>query len=481
MAMKNNRRNFLKLSSLAGIGLAGSGILPGCTTTKNGKVPSNLDAIRVQASKNHTQRFNMNGYAAPAIDTVRIGIIGIGARGAGTAGLLPHIAGIDIKAVCDLVPERAEAAKKQLTSLGFNPATYSGKEDSWKQLCDRDDIDLVYIITPWQLHTSMAVYSMERGKHVAVEIPAALSIEECWQLVETSERTRKHCMMLENCCYDYFELLTLNMARQGFFGDIIHGEGAYIHDRFKRVFDKKQTTWRLEENINRNGNLYPTHGLGPICQVMNINKGDKMDYLVSTSGNDFMMGKMADKLAETDDFWKKYANKNYRGNMNVSTIRTNKGRTIMLQHDVTSPRVYSRIHLLSGTKACAEKYPLPERISVSTGEEWLSTEELKKLEEKYTPPITKKLGEMAKQIGGHGGMDFLMNWRLIDCLRNGLSLDMDVYDAASYSCIIPLSEWSVANRSNSIDVPDFTCGAWENNFAVMDIELHRGGNTKAKI
>lgn len=479
--MKNNRRDFLKLTSLAGLGIAGSGVMGGCATTKIDNGKSNLGHIRAQALKKHTQKFNMSGYAAPKIDTVRIGIIGIGARGTDTVELLPHIDGIDIKALCDLVPQKAEAGKRQLASTGFHPDTYSGKEDSWKQLCDREDIDLVYIITPWALHTPMAVYAMEHGKHVAVEVPAGKTIEECWQLVETSERTRKHCMMVENCCYDFFELLTLNMARQGFFGDIIHGEGAYLHDRFNRFFDKEQTTWRLVENINRNGNLYPTHGMGPLCQIMNINRGDKLDYMVSVSSNDFMMGKMADKLAEKDDFWKPYAHKNYRGNMNVSTIRTHFGRTIMLQHDVTSPRPYSRIHLVSGTKACAQKYPLPERISLHTKDDWISAEDFKALEQQYTPPISKKLGDMARQIGGHGGMDFLMNWRLIDCLRNGLPLDMDVYDAAAYSCIEPLSEWSVANRSNSIDVPDFTCGAWEKNKPVMDIDLQRGGTTKVKI
>jgi hypothetical protein len=480
--MKNNRRDFLKLTGLAGIGLAGAGMVPGCAATKNSKSKSNLDHIRAQAMKKHTQIFNMSGYAAPKINTVRIGIIGLGARGADTVELLPHIDGIDVTALCDLVPEKAEGAKKQLERLGFHPATYSGKEDSWKQLCDRDDIDLVYIITPWALHTPMAIYAMEHDKHVATEVPAAQTIDECWQLVETSERTRKHCMMLENDCYGFFELLTLNMARQGFFGEIIHGEGAYIHDRFKRFFDKLQTTWRLKENINRNGNLYPTHGLGPLCQIMNINRGDKMDFLVSTSSNDFMMGKMADKLAETDDFWKPYAHKNYRGNMNVSTIRTNKGRTIMLQHDVTSPRVYSNIHLISGTKASAQKHPLPERISVATRHEWVSAEEYKKLEEKYTPEIVKKAGEAAKEWdpAGHGGIDLLLNWRLIDCLRNGLPLDMDVYDATLWSSIVPLSEWSVANRSNSIDVPDFTCGVWEKNQPVMDIDLERGGTTKVK-
>lgn len=477
IVMKNNRRNFLKLTGLAGLGLASSSIIvPGCTGTKPSK--SNLDPIRTQVMKKHNQKLNMSGYAAPKIDTVRIGIIGIGARGTDTVALLPHIDGIDINAVCDLIPQKADSAKKQLEAHGFQPAAYSGTEDSWKQLCDRSDIDLVYIITPWALHVPMAVYAMEHDKHVAVEVPAATTIEECWQLVETSESTQKHCMMLENCCYDFFELLTLNMARQGFFGDIIHGEGAYIHNRFQRFFEKEETIWRLQENIKRNGNLYPTHGLGPLCQIMNINRGDKMEYLVSTSSNDFMLGKMADKLAETDSFWKPYSHKNYSGNMNTSIIKTNKGRTIMIQHDVTSPRVYSRIHLVSGTKATARKYPLPGRISTSDQEDWMSEQELKSLEEKYNPPIVKKIGEMAKQVGGHGGMDLILNWRLIDCIHNGLPLDMDVYDAVAYSCIGPLSEWSVANRSNSIDVPDFTCGKWETNQAIMDIELKRGGTTK---
>lgn len=478
--MKSNRRDFLKTTGLAGITLAGTSMIPGCSTTNTGDEKSNLDYIRVQAKQNQTQRFNMNDYAAPKIDTVRIGIIGLGARGADTVALLPLIDGIDIKVVCDLVPEKAEAAKKKLEQSGFHPDTYSGQEDSWKQLCDRNDIDLVYIITPWAWHVPMAVYAMEHGKHVAVEVPAAETIEGCWQLVTTSERTRKHCMMLENDCYDFFGLMTLNMARQGFFGEIIHGEGAYIHDRMKRFFDKEQTTWRLQENINRNGNLYPTHGLGPICQIMNINRGDKMDYLVSTSSNDFMMGNMADKLAETDDYWKPFAHTKYRGNMNVSIIRTKGGRTIMMQHDVSSPRVYSNILLFSGTKASAQKYPLPPRISVATGHEWISDAEYKILEEKYSPEIVKKLGEEAKMLGaaGHDGIDLLLNWRLIDCLRNGLSLDMDVYDAALWSSIIPLSQWSVANRSNSIDIPDFTCGAWKKNQPKMDINLLRGGTTK---
>lgn len=282
-------------------------------------------------------------------------------------------------------------------------------------------------------------------------------------------------MMLENCCYDFFELLTLNMARQGFFGEIIHGEGAYIHDLLEGNFskDKYYKQWRLKENF-RNGNLYPTHGLGPICQVMDINRGDKMDFLVSVQSNDFMMAPMAKKLAAEDQFYQKFADKTFRGNMNTTTIKTAKGRTIMLQHDVSSPRPYSRIHLVSGTKCVASKYPEPARVS--KGHEWMNPEEMKKLEEIFAPPIIKKIGEMAKKVGGHGGMDFMMDWRTIDCLRNGLPLDQDVYDAALWSAIAPLSEYSNAHRSASVDVPDFTCGSWKTNQPV-DVELKQGGTT----
>jgi predicted dehydrogenase len=321
---------------------------------------------------------------------------------------------------------------------------------------------------------------MEHGKHAASEVPAAVTLEECWQLVETSEKTKQHCMILENCCYDFFELLTLNMARQGYFGEIVHTEGAYIHHLLDSNFSKTgyYDMWRLKENM-RNGSLYPTHGLGPIAQVLDVNRGDRMDYLVSVSSNDFMMGATAKELAAKDSFYKPYENKTYRGNMNTTTIKTVKGKTMMIQHDVTSPRPYSRIHLVSGTKGTALKYPEPPRIS-NSHEGWLSETEFKALEEKYAPPIVKRVGEMAKQIGGHGGMDFLMDWRLIDCLRNGLPLDIDVYDAAAWSAVAPLSEKSVANRGNSVDVPDFTAGSWKTNQPV-DVFLQKGGNTKVKI
>ena len=474
--MKNNRRLFLKLAGLTGFGVAGGGILKGF-----GEMPQPDNLLTYGNAGPGKQLFNMSGYAAPKLDTVRIGFIGLGQRGPEHLSNASKLEGVEIKALCDIRTEMAEGAKKLLAGTAHNPTIYGGSKDEWKKVCDRKDIDLVYIATPWQLHTPMAVYAMEQGKHVCIEVPAAVTIEECWKLVETSERTRKHCMMLENCCYDFFELLTLNMARQGYFGEIVHGEGAYIHNLLGLNFDKNgyYDMWRLKENMTRNGNIYPTHGLGPICQLMDINRGDKMDYLVSMSGKDFSMEKKAEELAATDSFFKPFTNKKYRGNMNTTCIHTAKGRTMMIQHDVSSPNIYSRLHKVSGTKASALKYPSPSKISTPDGENWVSDEEMKKLEKQYEPAIVKKIGELAKEVGGHGGMDFLMDWRTIDCLRNGLPLDQDVYDAALWSAVAPLSEKSVASRATSVNVPDFTNGSWKTNKPI-DITLEKGGTTKAK-
>lgn len=457
--MKKNRRDFFKISGLAGLGLASTSFL------------------KDLAQQTRRQAFNMCGYPAPKLDTVRIGFIGVGARGIGAVVRMSMIEGVEIKAICDKLPKVVNKTMEAIKGKGHHPDTYTDSEEIWKKVCERDDIDLIYTATPWDLHTPIAVHAMEHAKHVAVEVPAAVTIDECWQLVETSERTRKHCMMLENCCYDFYELMTLNMARQGFFGEIVHCEGAYIHDLNEEIIWSKNRfvdMWQLKEIGQRKGNLYPTHGLGPVCQVMDINRGDRMDYMVSLSSNDFSLGPKAELLASSDDFYKPYTGKQYNGNMNTSLIKTEKGRTIMLQYDISSPRVYTRIQLISGTLASSLKYPLPGRIS--KGHEWLSEEEFKSLEERYTPAIVKKIGELAKQVGGHGGMDFLMDWRLIDCLRNGLPTDQDVYDAALWSSVGLLSELSVANRSASTDIPDFTCGSYKTN-APVDISLSGGGNT----
>ncbi|MFT3701955.1 MAG: Gfo/Idh/MocA family oxidoreductase [Agriterribacter sp.] len=466
--MSSNRRKFIRNVTLGA-----------------GAIVSNLPVNAHQAIEDfHANTlpapgFNMSGYAAPKIDKVRIGFVGLGNRGPGAVTRISFIDGVEIKALCDKRPERLAVGQKILADNGLPKAKEYTGEEGWKAMCESNEIDLIYICTPWHLHTPMAVYAMKNGKHAASEVPIAVTLDQCWELVETSEKTKKHCMMLENCCYDFFELLTLNMVRNGMFGEIVHVEGAYLHDLLESNFKKNgySDMWRLRQNANRNGNLYPTHGLGPIAQCLDINRGDKMDHMVSMSSNDFMMGAMAKQKAAEDPFYNEFVGKPYSGNINTSIIRTNKGKTIMLQHDVTSPRPYSRIHLVSGTKGIASKYPEPERIAF--GHEWIKPEELQALYDKYTPPIAKRVGEIAKQIGGHGGMDFMMDWRLIDCLRNGLPLDQDVYDGALWSSIAPLSENSVANKSRTVDVPDFTRGNWKTNKQV-NLTLDGGGTTNVR-
>ncbi len=395
------------------------------------------------------------------IDTVRIAFIGLGMRGEGAVYRYTFLEGVKVVALCDVIPDKVTKANEILRERGLPEADVYTGEDDWKRVCERDDIDLVYVCTQWDLHTPIAVYAMEQGKHVALEVPAALTIEECWQLVNTAERTRRHCIQLENCNYDFFEMATLNMAQKGLFGEIVHAEGAYIHDlRFLNFNDSTGywNMWRLKHNQEENGNLYPTHGLGPIAHILNIHRGDRMEYIVSVSSNQFGMTAYAkEKFGDDSD----YAKREYlNGDMNTSIIKTVNGKTMMLQHDVTSPRPYSRIHMVSGTKGFAQKYPRKGISLEPDGHSYISESALDSLLSEYEHPIVKEVGMKAKEVGGHGGMDFIMDYRLIHCLRNGLPLDMDVYDAAEWSSIIELSRISVANSGKPVKVPDFTRGKW---------------------
>ena len=396
------------------------------------------------------------------IETVRVAFIGLGGRGKGAVRRYTFLEGVEIVALCDLVQENLDKSQEILEGAGLPmAAVYSGPED-WKKVCEREDVDLVYICTHWDMHTPIAVYAMEQGKHVASEVPIAISIDECWQLVNTAEKTRRHCMQLENCNYDFFELATLNMVRQGLLGEIVHAEGAYIHDlraaNFNEV-DGYWNMWRLRHNQARDANLYPTHGFGPICHVLNIHRGDKMEYLVSVASDQFGMTEFAKKkFGEDSD----YATRQYaRGDMNTTLIKTAKGKSIMIQHDVTSPRPYSRIHLLSGTKGFVQKWPVQGIALEPFAHEFMGEEEMQQVLSDYEHPITKEVGELARKVGGHGGMDFTMDYRLIHCLRNGLPLDQDVYDAAEWSAITELSEKSIENQGMPVKMPDFTRGAWK--------------------
>ena len=414
--------------------------------------------------------------AVAPIDTVRVGFIGLGMRGPGAVKRFTHLEGVKIVALCDIHPERVEDCQKVLRKAGLPEATdYSGSADAWKKLCERDDIDLVYISTDWDTHVPMSLFAMEHGKHVACEVPIALTVEDCWKLVDMAEKTRLHCMMLENCCYDFFEMATLNMAQKGILGEIVHAEGAYIHDLRQLNFEDParggyNNWWRLEYNTHHTGNPYATHGLGPVAQALNLGRGDRMEYLVSLSSDQFGMTAYAERKFGKDS---EEAKREYKmGDMNTSVIRTAKGKSIMIQHDVTSPRPYNRKHALSGTKGYIEKYPRPgialdpsDELSVNfenlSAHGFLPEKQFDEMMKNYEHPITREVGEMAKKVGGHGGMDFIMDYRLIYCLRNGLPLDINVYDGVEWSCLGELTEMSVKNNSAPVAFPDFTRGAWK--------------------
>jgi len=400
--------------------------------------------------------------ACEPIPTVRVGFVGLGMRGADAVRRFMYLEGVEVTALCDIVPDRVTESQKVLAENGRAAASEYTGEEGWKKLCESHNVDLVYVCTHWQLHTPIAVYAMEHGKHAAIEVPAALTIDECWQLVNTVEKTRRHCMMLENCCYDFFEMATLNMAQKGLFGEVVHCEAAYIHDLRWLNFDEKSgywDMWRLKYNTNHTGNPYPTHGLGPVAQILNIHRGDKMDYLVSVSSDQFGMSAYAkEKFGENSQYGKTdFA----LGDMNTTLIKTHKGKTIMLQHDVTSPRPYSRIHMVSGTEGFAQKYPIQAIALEPNAHHFLGKDAMDSLLKVYEHPFSKEIGELARKVGGHGGMDFIMDYRLIYCLRNGLPLDEDVYDAAEWSCIVELSEKSVRNGGVPVQIPDFTRGAWD--------------------
>lgn len=409
------------------------------------------------------------GLTAPKLDTVRVGFIGLGMRGPGAVSRFTHIPGTKVVALCDIRPERVEASQNILKKAGLpEAAAYSGSEDAWKQLCERDDIDLVYIATDWKHHAQMGVYAMEHGKHVAIEVPAAMTLDEIWSLINTSEKTRKHCMQLENCVYDFFELTTLNMAQQGVFGDVLHVEGSYIHN-LEDFWPAYWNNWRMDFNRKNRGDVYATHGMGPACQLLGIHRGDRMDYLVSmdtkaVNGPAFVEKSTGEKV---EDF--------QNGDQTTTVIRTKNGKTMLIQHNVMTPRPYSRMYQLVGTDGYASKYPIEEYCLRPTqvdskdvpNHENLNAhgsvpENVKKaLMDKYKHPIHKELEETAKKVGGHGGMDYIMDYRLVYCLRNGLPLDMDVYDLAEWCCMAELTRLSIENSSAPVAVPDFTRGGWQ--------------------
>ena len=408
------------------------------------------------------------GLTVPKMKVVRIGIVGLGMRGPGAVYRLSNIEGTEIVALCDVEPNRVEAAQEILKKNNRKPAaSYSGSAEAYKKMCERNDIDLVYICTDWVHHTPIALYAMEHGKNTAIEVPAATSMEEIWALINTSERTRKHCMMLENCVYDFFEISSLSMAQKGLFGDILHVEGSYLHN-LDDVWPQYWNNWRLDFNEKHRGDLYPTHGIGPDCQVLNIHRGDRMEYLVAMDTKSVNGPKHVKRLTGKDS--ERFAS----GDETSTLIHTALDRTMLIEHDVMTPRPYSRMYQIVGSEGYASKYPVEqlcfrkETLEQFEGRqlEGVSTHSAlpaslqQELLRKYTPQFVKDIEEKAKAVGGHGGMDYIMDYRLIYCLRNGLPLDMDVYDLAEWCCISELSRLSIENGSMPVDIPDFTRGAW---------------------
>lgn len=405
------------------------------------------------------------GLTSEPMQTVRIGVVGLGMRGEFAVQRLTFVPGAQITAICDIEPDRTQRSRQWLVDNGHQePACFSGEPESWKGLCERDDVDLVYICTDWLNHANIGLYAMEHGKHTAIEVPAALNLEEIWALINTSERTRKHCMMLENCVYDFFEMNALAMAQKGLFGEIVHAEGSYNHN-LDPFWDEYWHSWRLEYNKTHRGDVYPTHGIGPVCQALNIHRGDRMTTLVAMDTDAFNGPRIVESRGEEPcpDF------KN--GDVTCSLIRTVKGKTILIEHDVLTPRPYSRMYQLVGTDGYAAKYPvnqfcLRENLSAEANsigkEKVLVGDAAKELQAQYNAAIlTPELEALAKKVGGHGGMDFIMDYRLVYCLLNGLPLDMDVYDLAEWCCVSELSRISIENGCVPVEVPDFTRGEWD--------------------
>jgi len=466
-----SRRIFLKSSALTGIGASLVGF--GSTGTSR--------AVELEPSSSGSATLPDLGLILPRADgqspvhtlttkpleRVRVAMIGLH-RGMEHVRACLGIEFAEIIAVCDLRDDRAKAAAEACAKQrGRQPAIYSGTESIWEEMVDRDDIDIVYIATPWAWHAPMCLRTMERGKHAFVEVAAAMTVKDCWELVNTSERTQRHCVMLENCCYGENELFVLNMVRQGVFGEITHAECGYIHDLREVLFELgSEGDWRRDYHRQLDGNLYPTHGLGPVAQYMGLGHGDQFKRLVSMSSKEASLTRYRDLKQPNGG---RHATERYVcGDMNTSVIETELGRTIMVQHDVVAPRPYSRINALSGTGCTFFDYPArlsvnnpaPYGLEATGSHEWLNEKDLEKMRQMFTHPLWTKLAKRAAG-SGHGGMDFVMNWRHLDCVRRGITPDSDVYDAAAWSCIIELTTRSVATGSRPVAFPDFTRGLWK--------------------
>ena len=430
---------------------------------------SSAQMIKTKTPKRPSGQQDVLRMACAPIKTVRVAFIGLGMRGSDAVRRMTYIDGVEIIALCDMVAANTKASNETLKERGFPQALEFVGEDAWRKVTALPNVDLVYVCTDWLNHAKIGVQAMKDGKHVVIEVPGALTMDEIWELINTSEKTRKHCMQLENCVYDFFELTTLNMAQQGLFGELLHAEGSYIHN-LEPYWGEYWNNWRLDYNQKHRGDIYPTHGMGPACLALNIHRGDKMNYLVS----------MDTKVVSIPAFIKEQKGQDLldfkNGDHTTTIIRTQNGKTIEIQHNVATPRPYTRMYQLTGTKGFANKYPYegyaldsklvskdmnPNGLNFSA-HSYVSEGLKDSLMAKYKHPIVRDIEAKSKEVGGHGGMDYIMDYRLIHCLQNGLPLDMDVYDLAEWSCLGALTEISLNNNSAPVEIPDFTRGGWMN-------------------
>ena len=468
----------LKIFAIAALALLSTGQLAAQSLSPSTRWHWNEGTIVVDSPALPAGQQTALGLTAPKMQNVRVAFVGLGMRGPGAVQRFTYIPGVEIVALCDYEEGRAKNMQNALRNAGLPPAAIYSGEKGYEELCKRADIDLVYVATDWDHHFPVAKCALENGKHTAIEVPSAMNLEQCWELINLSERNRKHCMILENCCYDWYELNTLNMAQQGVFGEILRAEGAYIHnlDDFWDYYwknpdgsDPDKLGWRMKYNMENRGDVYATHGLGPVAQALNIHRGDRFTTLVA----------MDTKSAHGKEYVEKKTgrtNVNFRNGDHTTTLmRTADGKVVEIQHNVMNPQPYNRLYKLTGTKGYATKYPEEHyavdaaqlkstgsqpKVDNLTSHEFMPAAEHQALVEKYQHPIIKKYGALAKKVGGHGGMDFFMDARLVYCLQNGLPLDMDVYDLAEWCCLAELGTLSMDHNCAAVEFPDFTRGHW---------------------
>ena len=407
-------------------------------------------------------------------DKIRLAFIGTGQRGLGQLSVALYRDDVEVTALCDVDTVMLKRAEDMVTKRGQKkPALYSDGENAWKEMLKRDDIDAVYVATPWVLHVPMGVAAMRAGKAVAMEVSGATDIQECWDIVNAQEETGMPFMFMENVCYRRDVMAVLNMVRDDLFGEMIHLEGGYQHDlRGVKLNDGKtpygqgvefgengysESKWRTNHSVHRNAELYPTHGLGPVATAINLNRGNRMAYLTSMSSKS---RGLHDYIVNHPKGGKDHPNAKVDfklGDVVTTLIKTVNGETITLNHDTNLPRPYSLGFRFQGSKGLW--MDLNDSLYIEgkgQAHQWMSDKEMM---EKYDHPLWKKYGQEAS-TAGHGGMDFFVMHAFIEALKRDAPMPIDVYDGAAWMAVTALSEQSISQGSEPVQFPDFTRGKW---------------------